>query len=168
MEYTQAPPATAPFTNAELESAVKVVWVGNPPVPGQSCKVGEHNKEQKNDFEDTEGIEMDTPLEQRRVQQGGECDAGNRDTTCLPPVLRGWVVSVEDVTPERERVSGRTICESSTEVVSGLRWPGGYVVRFIYVAKTKNLSDSTIFGLIPRDGDPRLLPTIVAESELPA
>ena len=97
-------PATAPFTNAELESAVKVLWVGNPPVPGQSCKVGEHNKEQKNDFEDAEGIEMDTPLEQRRVQQGGECDAGNRDTTCLPPVLRGWVVSVEDVTPERERV----------------------------------------------------------------
>jgi len=45
-----------PIPNAEIESAVNVMWVGNP-LSSEGRKPGENNEEENNNFEDTENVE---------------------------------------------------------------------------------------------------------------
>jgi len=61
--------------------------------------------------------EADTPLRRCRAQLDGECDADNRDTACLSPVLRGCAVSMKNVMPNASEFPDekprKIICESS-------------------------------------------------------
>ena len=56
-------PTAVSITNPELESVVKVMWIGNLPMSSQSGESRKDDEEQNDNFEDTENVEeADTPL----------------------------------------------------------------------------------------------------------